>query len=389
MVWLSYMMAFFTRLSIPPLSPFLQSDLNLTGAQVGLFITATYIGYQLMQLPAGWLVDVIGVRKMLLVGQLIVGTFIIATSYISSFDHGFLLLVGAGFGCGCLTPSTTKAVMYWFSTRERATVMGLKQTGVNIGGLMAAMVLPSLALAYTWRPCLLLVGVTAVLSAFVAFLIYREFPVTGDRRIPDSRETLRKFWSIFSNRDIMLASFIAGVLLASEFALITYLVLNLREVLLLSEVVAGQYLALAEGAGAVGKPFFGGISDLAFKGRRKIALFLVGASVTAMCVVFASLSPGTSTVVVAVLSIIFGLTAIGWGGLHLTLVGEFSGKEDAGVATALSSMISISGVIAGPPLFGYIIDITSSYSVAWYSMSVCVGLATGATLFLREERRKV
>ena len=44
----------------------------------------------------------------------------------------------AGIGLGCVMPATTKAVLVWFPIKERATAMGFKQTGVNVGGMISA-----------------------------------------------------------------------------------------------------------------------------------------------------------------------------------------------------------------------------------------------------------
>ena len=51
-------------------------------------------------------------------------------------------MFATGMGCGFLMPSTTSGVVVWFPAKERATVLGLKQTAVN----MAQTELPDLIL---------------------------------------------------------------------------------------------------------------------------------------------------------------------------------------------------------------------------------------------------
>jgi len=387
--WLSYSMAFFTRLSIPPLAPFIQVDLDLTRAQVGLFVTATYLGYMVMQIPSGWLTDSIGVRKMLLIGQIIIGLFVTLTSTITGFTQGLVSMFFAGVGCGYLLTSTTKAIMYWFPKKERGTAMGLKQTGVNVGGLLAALTLPVIALARGWRFSLFIVGLSAILSGILSFILYKEPSVKEDSTISSFGATLNVFKKIIVNKDIILLSCSIAIYLAVEFSLITYLVLNLIEAASLPVVLAGQYLALTEGAGAFGKPIFGAISDVIFGGRRKNLLILIGLVMIVMCIIFGSVVSFLPSWAIAALCIIFGLTATGHGGLYLALVGELAGKELTGIATGVSTTISLIGIIVGPPLFGYLADVTESYSLSWYSLASCMTVAILLIFLLGEEKRIV
>jgi len=45
------------------------------------------------------------------------------------------------------------------------------------------------------------------------------------------------------------------------------------------------------------------------------------------------------------------------------------------------------GIFIGPPLFGYIVDRTGSYSPAWWSMVAASLAAAGLLLFVREPQR--
>ena len=47
------------------------------------------------------------------------------------------------------------------------------------------------------------------------------------------------------------------------------------------------------------------------------------------------------------------------------------------------------GIVAGPPFFGYIIDVTGSYQIGWQLMAVLAVVALVLLLFVREEKRKI
>lgn len=347
--WLAYIVAFMQRLSIGPLAPFLKEDLNLSSAQAGMLMSASAFGYMLTLLPAGWLADRIGVRWLLLSGEVIGGIFIIGMFTVTTFTSGLIFMGLAGLGMGFLMPSTTKAVLEWFPVKERATAMGLKQTAVNLGGIITATTLPTVAIVYGWRYGFLAIGIIAIVIGIVSFIFYRQ-PVRSDHPMssipvvanPPVRE-------VFLNRDIWVLIATGVCLAVVEFSAIAYFVLYLNEALLISLVTAGFFLAVLEAGGAFGKPLSGLISDRIFGGSRKKVYLLICLSAFILCLAFAFLGQGTPSWLLLALSLILGFVAVGWGGLHLTLIGEFAGKESAGIVSGAASMFIMVGI--RPPAF--------------------------------------
>jgi cyanate permease len=68
---------------------------------------------------------------------------------------------------------------------------------------------------------------------------------------------------------------------------------------------------------------------------------------------------------------------------------EFAGREMAGRVTGISSALVMLAVVAGPPTFGYIVDRTGSYQIAWQLLAVIAIIAAVSILFVRENRRRV
>jgi len=389
---MAYMVAFMQRLSIGPLAPFLKEDLNLTSTQTGLFMSAAAFGYMLTLIPAGWLVDKIGVRWLLLVGEVIAGIFIALMFTVTSYTQGLALMALAGMGLGCIMPSSTKGVLVWFPVNERATAMGVKQTAVNLGGIVTAATLPTVALAFGWHYGFLGIGFIAIIIGVISFVLYKQPP---EEVVVDAPEPVKNsarwssFLEIFKNRNIWLVIGASMCLMALEFAAIAYFVLYLKEALLFSVVTAGFFLAMLEAGGAFGKPVSGLISDRLFKGSRKGVFIMMCAIALVMCLVFAFISQGSPYWLVIAVCLIAGFAAVGWGGLQLTLIGEFAGKEMAGVVTGTSGVFLLMANMAGPPAFGYIIDTTGSYQLAWLFLAALALLAVVLLLFVNEGRKRI
>src|SRR2546430_2792373 len=163
-------------LSVAPLAPFLLESLTLSRVQVGLFLPAVYLGGVLMALPAGWFTDRLGVRVTFALGQLLVGAMITLAAWSPDFGLLLVLLVLGGFGFSVLNPATGRAVVEWFPPRERGIAMGVKQTGLTLGGLTAALLPPPIARAWSWRHALATAGLLSLASAMLVAIFYRSKP---------------------------------------------------------------------------------------------------------------------------------------------------------------------------------------------------------------------
>ncbi|MFC2043789.1 MFS transporter [Chloroflexota bacterium] len=392
-LWIAYIVVFLHRLSIGPLAPFLKEDLGISSAQVGALMSAAAFGYMFSCIPAGWATDKFGVRWLLVIGEFVGGVFIMMMMFVSSYIGALIIMAFAGFGCGCLMPGTTKGVLVWFPQKERATVMGIKQTAVNVGGIITALTLPSLAIALGWRFGFLFLGLVAIAIGTISFIFYKDPPVsaasslesTGETRGPSTVQLLRE---LFKSRDIWLVYVYLFTLIIVEFALIAHLVLYLTEALFFPILAAGGILAMTEAAGVLGKPAGGIISDRLLGGSRRKVLLLWGGIASVMCfllTVFGSdLSWGLYPILLAL-----GVTVIGFGGVQLTLTAELAGKELAGIAAGMNGVAASLGIIVGPIVFGHIVDVTGSYQLAWFSCTVFAVISVLAVLFVREERKKI
>jgi len=372
--------------TVQPLTPFLQTELHLKHFQIGMLTSIFFLGAFSLSIPMGWLVDRVGIYWTMTVGQLVVGIFTISISFADSFSivSGFLLL--AGMGHAALNPATGKAVMSWFSVRGRATAMGIKQTGIPIGGGLAAATLPILAVSLSWRKAFIISGAISLLSSLFCLLFYRD-PKAEKNHKKLQTFPIFSFWKILKDRNLMILSCLMTIFMGLQISLQTYLVLFFKEKLLFSVIIAGYILSLAHLGGVIGRLTWGPMSDFFFGGRRKIVLAIIGSFSSIICLFFSFLSNQFPIWSIVVLVFLFGFCAIGWNGIYLTLVAELAGGDRAGITTGISLSIAWFGIFFGPPFFGYIVDQTQSYSYAWFIFSLMVGLATLFIGLIREPVR--
>jgi MFS family permease len=178
LISVSHIIGAAAQYGINTLAPFYQHELGLSRAQVGLFFSAFYLAMTGASFGTGWLADRFGVRQTTMYGHLLVGICTVAAAFSPSFEFGCLSFFLAGLGYSFLNPASTIGVMTWFPSDERATAMGIKQTGVPGGGVLAAVLAPSLVLIIGWRGALAALGIINFLFAFIFSSLWRE-PTTA------------------------------------------------------------------------------------------------------------------------------------------------------------------------------------------------------------------
>src|SRR4029077_18251052 len=152
------------------------------------------------------------------------------------------LFVG-GLGFGVLNPTTGKAIIDGFPPRERGRAMGVKQTGLTLGGIVSAALLPPLAVAFGWRIARAPAGVVSLLSALTIALLFRDPPT---RTVAASAPARFSDIGPFLTRPGVVVVFLCGLALSLlQSGVLAYFVLSLRDTFGVSAVDAGRLLALA------------------------------------------------------------------------------------------------------------------------------------------------
>jgi sugar phosphate permease len=377
LVTLAHALGAFSALAVAPLAPFLLDALELSRGQVGLLLPAAYFGGVVMSLPAGWLTDRAGVRATLAGGLGLIGTMVALAARVESIGALLGCLVLGGFGFSVLNPATGRAVIDWFAPRKRGVAMGIKQTGLTLGGVLGALVLPPVAAAHSWRDALSLAGAIALSCGLLVALAYRP-AASHAAGAPLAPARLREVPFFFQRRGVVLVLVCGLALSMTQSSLLGYLALYGRESLRLSSVEAARLLAFAQAGGAVARFGWGIVSDRFHDSRRRPGIV---ASAALACLSFAALAlaPAFPPAAVALLAAAAGMAAFGWVGLYFTLVAEIGGARYAGLLTGVAVMFSWSGVLVGPPLFGAVLQTTGHWTVPWLLLAA-IGLGVAIVL---------
>jgi MFS transporter, ACS family, hexuronate transporter len=386
LITLSHVIGAGGQYGINTLAPFYQRDLQLSRAEIGLFFTAFYLGMAAFSFGAGRLADRLGVRSTTLGGHLALGLCTAAAALAPSFGWAFGIFFFAGLGYSFLNPASTKGVMEWFQREERATAMGIKQTGVPAGGVVTAIVAPSLVLIVGWRGSFAGLGIINLIFGLAFWFLWRE-PAAGASYSRPANFSTPTEAAVLKVSSLLCLSFGTALLLIGQMALITYVPLYLKETRDFSAYWASQALALTQAGGMIGRVGWGVVSDRLFHGARKIVLLCIGVFSVGLTFALGAL-PGTTSLWI-ILSLIFlaGVCMVGYQGVSYALIAEIAGGARTGAALGVVITFNSIGTIFGTPLFGYLVDVTGSYSTAWEALAaaILVGIVALA-LFLKEPK---
>ena len=386
-LWFVHAVYFLVLLTIGTLAPFIQPDLNLTSAQIGLLLSAVSIGVMAMQIPSGIMSDFLGTKWVLGLGHVLMACTTLAISFTHSYLAFFLLLILLGIGIGCNQAPSSKAIMVWFPLRGRATAMGLKQTGINMGGILASLLLPAVALRFhSWRYSYRAAGLLSFLSTVLIFAFFQEKASNPEApfQVPFSKKEI--FRKLFLDRDFILICVVGVLLFVIQHCFMTYFFLYFTKALNVSIYQTGTLLAAAFAIGAAGRMGWSLLSDYVWKGKRKRVLILQGVIGTVSVLGLVLLKTHFSTGLVYLFVTLFALTGISWNAVYLTMAAEYPGKDAAGIATGIVFLISTLGIAIGPPLFGYLVDVTGAYTLSWLFVGFCMAMVALLSRIQRRER---
>ena len=355
-------------LAVAPLAPVLLDALGLTRAQIGLLVPAIYLGGVLMSMPAGWITDRLGIRATLAAGLLLEAAMIALASEASRFTTLLACLFGAGVGFSVVNPTTGKAIIERFPMRERGVAMGIKQTGLTVGGMLAAFTLPAVAVRWGWQTAFAVAGGCAALGALAGALSGRGQSAAAQPAIEDPPR-FAEVGRFLRNRSFVVLLVSGFTMALTQSSVLAYFALYARDRLGYGVIAAGGLLAAAQAGGTVSRLAWGAVSDRFFGGRRRPCLIINASIGAAACLVFALGLPLPDAVATLV-TFIFGAGAFGWTGLYLALAAEVGGTRYAGLLTGVAVTCAWSGILVGPALFGFALETFGTYRWPWLALTL-------------------
>lgn len=350
------------QMARPPVLPRFAEELGAQTWLIGLVIGASTITGVFAKLPAGTLSDILGRRRMLLLGTV----FFAFPPFLYLFVREPYTLLALrfihGFATAIFSPVASAAVADLFQ-KERGEKLGWFASATEVGSafgpllggaVLAALAEPGLSKFYFTYAVVGALGV-------VTFLLALSLPIgstsptanagpvsTGPR---GSRWKLlrRGMWEVVSNRPILLVSAVEAAMFLGVGALMGFLPLYARNIVKLGDAHLGTLMWVPLVMAMVGKPLSGRISDRI--GRKPMVLLGL-----ALCATMLPLVPLTDNFFGLLLEgAVFGLGMAIVTPSTTALVADMCKAGNYGAAMGVFGTIWDIGEASGPILAGVLI----------------------------------
>ncbi|MCX6538500.1 MAG: MFS transporter [Acidobacteria bacterium] len=186
LVFLATFINFIDRLTIAVLAPVIIVQLGLTNLEFASISTWFLVAYTASQGLSGRIYDRVGTRRGFTMSIVIWSAAAMAHAFASGLASLSALRFVLGLGEAGNWPGAAKVIAEWFPARQRAFAMGIFNSGVTVGSIVAPPLIVYLQLRFGWQTTFLVTGGLG----FVWLALWLLFYDTPERHTALSRAEL-------------------------------------------------------------------------------------------------------------------------------------------------------------------------------------------------------
>jgi MFS family permease len=240
--------------------PLWAAEFGLSYSQVGIIRTVYTGGMALFQIPAGFLAERWGERRLLAAGTAVTALGFIAAGWAGGFASLLLILLIAGLGSGVQHPLSSSLISRAYETGPRRAALGTYNVSGDLGKVGASAVLAFVAAAVGWRVAGAAYGLLGLVGA-VALLVVLTRLGAGSALPAEQRSDGQALgWGIRDGRGFAALASVGMIDNATRTGFLTFLPFALMAKGA-SVAGVGTALALLFAGGATGKFVCGLVAD--------------------------------------------------------------------------------------------------------------------------------
>jgi ACS family glucarate transporter-like MFS transporter len=180
------MLLYLDRYALSPVTGTLLAELHVNKEQLGRTVFfAFFFAYAVCQVPAGWLSDTFGARRMLAVYVAVWSLATISMGLVNGLAAIFFVRFLLGISQAGAYPTAASLIKRWFPYSSRGRASSAVSMGGRAGGLLAFAITPALMLLVgrwlgwetgRWRVVFALYGALGLVWVAVFAWLYRDSP---------------------------------------------------------------------------------------------------------------------------------------------------------------------------------------------------------------------
>lgn len=398
----------------------MRGEFGLDAIKMGYIFSAFSWAYVLSQLPAGWLLDRFGARRVYAASiffwslfTLLQGTIGLLGSAAAAITALFVLRFAMGVAESPAFPANAKVVASWFPTTERGTASAIFNSAQYFAAVVFTPLMAWLTHAFGWHMVYLVMGATGLLLALTWLKVMKnpadhprvsraelDYIEQGGGVVNGHQKTqpndLAQAGGWFLVRQLLGNRMLLGVYLAQycinvlTYFFLTWFPIYLVQARGMTILHAGLVASLPAICGFSGGVLGGILSDGMIRRGHSLTVArkvpIVGGMLLSVCIIGCNYV-STDWIVVALMSLAFfgkGIGALGW-----AVVADTSPKEALGLSGAIFNMFGNVAGIVTPIVIGYLVATTGSFNGALVFVGVNALLTVFSYLVIVKDIRRV
>jgi MFS family permease len=372
---------YIVRMAFSPLLEPIMAEFGLSHAQGGLLFSVFFYGYVAMQVPAGFLGDRFGRKRVLVAGIVVVALAALATGFATSLAVLVMARLLTGLAQGMYFANDRPIIAAATPPDRLAVGQGVSFSGLGVGTGLGVLIGGALGEIMSWRQVFLVVTALPLVSAV---LIGRLVPdPVGASAVRASRDEVA---AVFRLRDLWLLA-VAGIApIWTQWLVGTWGPALFTEVGVHELGRSAVYATVLGIAAPPGLLAVGALSDrLLRRGiprRTVIAGMMAATAVLAACV--GGIVQARGPVWLLALAV-FACSFSFWGTWAPTyaLTAELAPRRAMGIAFGVLNGVAFIGAIVAPWVTGWIKDWSGSFAGGLYLAALLQVVAVPVALGVR------
>ncbi len=165
-----------------PLLPLIREDMGLSFTQVGLLRSVFGGATAILQIPAGYLAEVVGEFWPLVLGNVWMALGLVGMALSPAFLTLLIAASVSGLGGGAQHPLASSMVSRAYDEKGRSTAVGTVNFAGDLGKILAPVVAGAIAIQLGWRTAMWVVGVAGVIFMAPCMALRRRVDIARPSR---------------------------------------------------------------------------------------------------------------------------------------------------------------------------------------------------------------
>lgn len=138
---------------------------NITPTEMGILLSAFMWPYAIASLPAGYMVDRLGVNKVMLISMIAWSVACVLGGLVIGFYSILLTRILLGLAEAPFFIVATRIIQHRFPSSQRGLMSSIVALGPRLANILAPLILVGLMLLIDWRGMFILLGIIGLLAA--------------------------------------------------------------------------------------------------------------------------------------------------------------------------------------------------------------------------------